>query len=149
MKLISKIKKRIEYWRKGIKVWKYCNVYPTAKLGYNVNIGSLTEVGHAVVIGNDVRIGSGCFLCEGVHLGDGAFLGAHVTFTNDKYPPSPRPNWQETFVGRNAAIGANTSIVCGITIGEGSKIGAGSVVTKDVPAGQIWAGNPAKRLREI
>jgi acetyltransferase-like isoleucine patch superfamily enzyme len=77
-----------------------------------------------------------------------------VCFTNDLYPASvdqegrllvagdwePRP----TVVERGAAIGANATIICGVRIGAGALVGAGSVVTRDVPAGMLAVGNPAR-----
>ena len=54
-----------------------------------------------------------------------------------------------TIVKKSASVGAGSTILCGITIGENAMIGAGSVVTKDVPAGELWFGNPAKFVRKI
>ena len=102
-------------------------------------------------MGNDVTVKSGVQLWDGVTLEDNVFVGPNVTFTNDLLPRSKNPDWKlsKTVVKKGASIGANATIICGITIGEGSMIGAGSVVTKDVPAGEIWVGNPAKFLRKV
>ena len=78
---------------------------------------------------------------------DDVFIGPRTTFTNDKYPPSTKEQWQQTLIKKGAAIGAGTVIICGVTIGEGARIGAGSVVTHDVPAGEVWCGNPARRIQ--
>src|SRR4029077_15291244 len=96
---------------------------------------------------------------EGVTIEDEVFVGHNVTFINDRYPRATTPEGYlqteagcklvPTIGGRGASIGSGTTILCGVEIGEGAIIGAGSVVTKDVPAGTIRAGNPAKVLRPI
>lgn len=79
------------------------------------------------------------------------FIGPNVTFTNDLYPRSKQypKEYAKTILKRGCSIGANSSILCGVTIGENAMIGAGSVVTKDVPDGELWFGNPAKFVRNI
>jgi acetyltransferase-like isoleucine patch superfamily enzyme len=126
------------------KVWGTCNIYSTAKLGQGVNIGTFTEIGHNVKIGDRTRVGAMCFIPEGVTIEDECFIGPRVTFCNDKYPPSSKEAWEPIVVKERARIGAGATILPGVTIGKDSLIGAGSVVTKDVPEGEIWCGNPAK-----
>ena len=113
-----------------------------------MRVGAYTEIGPHVEVGKNTRIGAMCFVCEGVRIGADCFIGPRVTFTNDKYPPSGKDKWQDTRVEAGAAIGAATTILCGVTIGKRALIGAGSVVTTDVPAGQVWCGNPARYLRD-
>lgn len=126
------------------KIWPPSNVYPSAKLGDNVSVGAFTEIGPNVVIGNNVRIGAHCFIPEGVTIQDDAWVGPRVTFTNDRFPPSGKDKWQKTLVGGGASIGAACTILPGVRIGIDSLVGAGSTVTKDIPAYEIWAGNPAR-----
>lgn len=126
------------------KVWEPCNIYPTAVIGHSVNIGAFSEVGPGVVIGNNVRIGAMCFIPEGVIIEENAWVGPRVTFSNDKYPPSGRDSWRQTKVCRGARIGAATCVLPGVTIGENAVVGMGSVVVKDVKAGVVVIGNPAK-----
>ena len=78
-------------------------------------------------------------------------MGPNVTFTNDLFPRSGNKEYKmlQTLVCKGASIGANSTILPGITIGENALIGAGSVVTKDVPAGEVWLGNPAKFYKKI
>jgi len=78
---------------------------------------------------------------------DFVFVGPGVVFTNDKYPVATG-NWKvkNTLVKSGASIGANATILPGVTIGKKSMIGAGAVVTKDVPDGETWVGNPARKL---
>ena len=96
-------------------------------------------------IGDKVKIQAFSFICDGVELEDNVFIGPHVCFTNDKHPPSSE--WSKTLVKKGAKIGANSTILPGVTIGENAMIGAGSVVTKSVPDGEVWVGNPAHDIR--
>lgn len=102
-----------------------------------------------VWIGDEVTVPAGCriqafsFIPNGVVLGENVFIGPHVCFTNDRKPPSDV--WSQTIVEDGASIGANSTILPGIVIGKGAMIGAGSVVTKNVPPGETWFGNPAKK----
>ena len=132
------------------KIWQYCVVLPGAKIGENCNICSHCFIENDVVIGDRVTVKCGVQLWDGVTLEDDTFVGANVTFTNDRFPRS-----KQTFellpilVKRGASVGAGSTILAGVTIGEGAMIGAGSVVTKDVPAGELWLGNPAKFVKRI
>lgn len=130
------------------RAWGISNIYPSATIGYEVNIGAFCEIGANVKIGDGVRIGAMSFIPEGVTIEDGAWIGPRATFTNDKYPPSGRDAWQKTLIKKGARIGAGVTVLCGITIGEGALVGAGSVVTRDVPAGETWAGVPASKLKD-
>lgn len=132
-------------------IWQFCVVFPEARIGTGCNICAYVLIENEVVVGNDVTVKSEVQLWDGVTLEDNVFVGPNVTFTNDLLPRSKNPDWKlsKTVVKKGASIGANATIICGITIGEGSMIGAGSVVTKDVPAGEIWVGNPAKFLRKV
>lgn len=87
----------------------------------------------------------------GLSLEDRVFIGPNVTFTNDKYPRSKHylEEYQKVVVAAGASIGANATILGGVVIGAGAMIGAGSVVTKSVPAGELWVGNPARFVRKI
>jgi acetyltransferase-like isoleucine patch superfamily enzyme len=110
-------------------------------------------------VGKRCKISSHTFICEGVTIEDGAFIGHSVTFINDSYPRSTVENGQlqtekdwkveSTLVKKGASIGSGTTILSNVVIGENALVGAGSVVTKDVPANAIAAGNPAKVLRYI
>lgn len=131
------------------KVWQYCVVLPGAKIGENCNICSHCFIENDVVIGNNVTIKCGVQVWDGITLEDNVLIGSNVTFTNDLYPRSRNKDWRlmRTRVCRGASIGAGSTLLPGITIGEGALIGAGSVVTKDVPAGEVWVGNPAQRIK--
>ena len=132
-------------------VWQFCVILPKAKIGENCNICSHCLVENEVVIGNKCTIKCGVQIWDGVTLEDNVCIGANVTFTNDRYPKAKNPNWilEKTRICKGASIGAGSTLLCGITIGENAMIGAGSVVTKDVPAGELWLGNPARFVRKI
>ena len=132
------------------RVWQFTVILPDAVIGKDCNICANCFIENKVKIGNSVTVKSGVYIWDGVTLEDYVQLGANVTFTNDKYPRSKQPfELQLTLVKKNASIGAGTVILGGITIGENAMIGAGSVVTKDVPANELWLGNPAKFVRKI
>ncbi len=128
------------------KVWQYCVILPNCTIGENCNICSHCLIENDVVIGNNVTIKCGVQIWDGITLEDNVMVGSNVTFTNDMYPRSRNNKWTllKTRVCKGATIGAGSTILPGITIGEKAFIAAGSVVTKDVPAGELWMGNPAK-----
>ena len=132
-------------------VWQFCVVLPKARIGHNCNISSHCLIENNVVIGNNVTVKCGVQLWDGITIEDDVFIGSNATFTNDRFPRSKNENWQleKTVVRRGASIGAGAVVLCGIEIGEYAMIGAGSVVTKDVPSGELWIGNPAQFVRKI
>ena len=132
-------------------IWQFCVVLPGAKIGENCNICSHCFIENEAVVGNNVTVKCGVQIWDGVTIEDGVFIGANVTFTNDRYPKSRSTEWklEKTIVKKGASIGAGSTILCGVTIGENAIIGAGSVVTKDVPAGEVWVGNPAHYLKKV
>lgn len=132
-------------------IWQFCVVFPKCKIGENCNICSHVLIENDVVIGDFVTIKSGVQVWDGITLEDYVMVGSNVTFTNDMYPRSKNSDWRllRTRVCKGATIGAGAVILPGITIGEGAMIGAGSVVTKDVPAGELWLGNPARFYKKI
>lgn len=132
-------------------VWQFCVIFPKAMIGENCNICANVLIENDVVVGNNVTVKSGVQLWDGIIVEDNVFIGPNATFTNDIFPRSKNANWelQKTIIKKGASIGANATIICGVTIGESAMIGAGSVVTKDVPAGEVWVGNPAHFLRKV
>lgn len=133
------------------RIWQYCVILPNAKIGEDCNICSHCLVENEASIGNRCTIKCGVQIWDGIEIEDDVFVGSNVTFTNDKYPHSQNENWTllKTRVCKGATIGAGTTILPGITIGEGAMIGAGSVVTKNIPAGELWVGNPARFVKKI
>ena len=133
------------------KIWQFCVVFPKAQIGENCNICSHVLIENDVVIGDNVTIKNGVQIWDGITFEDNVIVCSNVTFTNDMYPKSKNKNWEllRTKVCKGASIGAGSVILPGLTIGEKAMIGAGSVVTKDVPAGELWIGNPARFVRKI
>lgn len=132
-------------------IWQFCVVLPGAQIGENVNICSHCYIENDVKIGNNVTIKCGVQIWDGIELEDNVMIGSNVTFTNDMYPRAKNKDWKllKTRICKGATIGAGSVILPGITIGERAFIAAGSVVTKDVPAGELWLGNPAKFYRKV
>jgi acetyltransferase-like isoleucine patch superfamily enzyme len=134
----------------GTRIWQFCVVFAGAKIGANCNICAQVLIENDVVIGDNVTIKSGVQLWDGIRIEDNVFIGPNATFTNDLLPRSKGPyQILKTIVKAGATIGANATLLPGITIGEKAMVGAGSVVTKNVPAGAVVVGNPAKFVRNI
>lgn len=132
-------------------IWQFCVVLPGAQIGEHCNICSHCFIENDVKIGNNVTIKCGVQVWDGIELEDNVMIGSNVTFTNDMYPRSQNKNWTllRTKICKGATVGAGSTILPGITIGEKALVGAGSVVTKNVPAGEIWVGNPARFIKYI
>ncbi len=143
---------------KDIKLSKFINLYGCS-IDDNSKIGPFVEIQKNATIGRNCKIQSHTFICEGVTIEDDVFVGHGVIFINDKYPRSINPDGQlqteedwavvPTLVKRGASIGSGATVLCNITIGEDAVVGAGSVVTKDIPANSVVAGNPAKIIRSL
>lgn len=143
---------------KDVRIFDFVNLYGCS-IGDGSKVGTFVEIQKNATIGKNCKISSHTFICEGVHIEDNVFVGHNVTFINDKLPRATNldgsmqtdADWklEETFVKKGASIGSSSTIMCGITIGENALIGAGSVVTKDVPANTVVAGNPAKIIRKL
>lgn len=132
------------------RVWQFCVILPKAQIGENCNICSHCMIENDVRIGNNVTIKNGVQLWDGLTVEDDAFIGANVTFTNDKYPRSKQAfDLLPITIKCGASIGAGAVVLGGVTIGEHAMIGVGSVVTHDVPAGELWYGNPARFVRKL
>lgn len=142
----------------NVKIYAFANLYG-CKIGDDSRIGTFVEIQRGAVIGARVKVQSHTFICEGVTIEDEVFVGHGVMFINDRFPRSTNPDgalkgasdWvcETITVKRRAALGSNCTILCGVTVGEEAVVGAGSVVTRDVPARAIVAGNPAKVIGEV
>ncbi len=142
---------------KDVRIFGFTNLYG-CEIGDETKVGTFVEIQKGAKIGRRCKISSHSFICEGVTLEDEVFIGHGVIFTNDLFPKATNDDgtlqsdadWSciKTLVKRRASIGSGATLLCGITIGEGALIGAGSVVTKDVPAGAIVAGNPARVMNQ-
>ena len=134
---------------KNTKIWDKKGLWGDYIIGDNCKIGKFVEIGDKVTIGNNCKIEAFAFIPPGITIGNNVFVGPHVCFTNDKRPAVG--DWSAnmaklTYVEDNVSIGAN-SVILPVTLGKGCLIGAGSVVTKHVPSGETWAGNPARKIK--
>jgi acetyltransferase-like isoleucine patch superfamily enzyme len=142
----------------NVKISKFVNLYG-CEVGANSKIGAFVEIQKNAIVGKNCKISSHTFICEGVTIEDDVFIGHSVTFINDMYPRATTGNgelqteadWSvaPTVVKKGASVGSGATILANVTIGENAIVGAGSMVTKDVPANTIVAGNPAHSLRHL
>lgn len=142
----------------NVRLSKFINLYG-CEIGDETKIGAFVEIQKNARVGRRCKISSHTFICEGVTIEDNVFIGHGVMFTNDTYPRATNDDgglqteadWkvEKIVVRRGASIGTGATILPNTCIGENAIVGAGSVVTKDVPANAIIAGNPAKVLRYL
>jgi UDP-2-acetamido-3-amino-2,3-dideoxy-glucuronate N-acetyltransferase len=143
---------------RDVRIYAFVNLYG-CEIGDETSVGTFVEIQKGVKIGARCKIQSHTFICEGVTIEDDVFVGHNVNFLNDRWPAAVNvdgtkktdADWklERILVKRRAAIGTGAVLLGGITIGEGAVVGAGSVVTRDVPAGAVVAGNPARVLRMV
>jgi acetyltransferase-like isoleucine patch superfamily enzyme len=143
---------------KDVRLAKFINLYGCS-IGDDTKIGAFVEIQKNATVGKRCKISSHTFICEGVTIEDRVFVGHGVTFVNDSFPRATTPtgalqteqDWkvEPTLVREGASIGSGSTILCNVVIGEHAIVGAGSVVTRDVPARTVVAGNPARVLRAI
>jgi acetyltransferase-like isoleucine patch superfamily enzyme len=140
-----------------VKLSKFINLYG-CEIGDETKIGAFVEIQKNAKIGKRCKISSHTFVCEGVTIEDEVFIGHGVTFINDSYPRATtdgqlqtEADWrvETTLIKKGASIGSGSTILSKVTVGERAIVGAGSVVTRDVPANTIVAGNPACVLRKL
>lgn len=118
------------------------------RIGRNTSVGSSSVIEGYGSIGDDVRIQSMVFVPTHTEIGDHVFIGPAAVLTNDRYPPTGKPELKGPVIGNFAVIGAHATILPGVRIGEGAAVAAGAVVTRDVPAGKMAVGVPAT-LRDL
>jgi acetyltransferase-like isoleucine patch superfamily enzyme len=143
---------------KDVKLSQFINLYG-CEIGDETKIGAFVEIQKNATVGKRCKISSHTLICEGVVIEDNVFIGHGVMFTNDSCPRATtrdgglqtEANWkvEPTLIRKGASVGSGATILCNLSVGENAIVGAGSVVTKDVPANAIVAGNPAKVLRYI
>jgi acetyltransferase-like isoleucine patch superfamily enzyme len=129
-----------------------CNLYG-CRLGDDVFVGPFVEIQKRAVIGARSRVQSHAFVCELVTIGEDCFIGHGVMFINDRFgnggpAKGDQSLWQPTQIGNKVSIGSNATILP-VSICEGAVIGAGAVVTSDITEPGIYAGNPARKIRDV
>lgn len=142
----------------NVRLSKFINLYG-CEIGDETKIGAFVEIQKNARVGRRCKISSHTFICEGVTIEDNVFIGHGVMFTNDSYPRATtssgemqtEADWkvEPTVIRRGASVGSGATILPNLEIGENAIVGAGSVVTKNVPANAVIAGNPAKVLRYV
>jgi acetyltransferase-like isoleucine patch superfamily enzyme len=142
----------------NVKLSQFVNLYG-CEIGDETKIGAFVEIQKNATVGRRCKISSHTFVCEGVTIEDNVFVGHNVAFINDTYPRATaadgglqtEKDWRvdPTVIKKGASIGSGATILCNVTVGENAIVGAGSVVTKNVPANTIVAGNPARVLRSV
>ena len=131
----------------GTKIWHWTHIMGSAVIGKDCIIGQGTFIGGQ--IGNGCKIQNNVSIYKGVILYDNVFIANGAKFCNIKHPRAnieQKDKFMSTIVKSGVTIGTGAIILPGLVIGENAMVGAGAVVTKNVPAGEIWCGNPAKRL---
>ena len=136
----------------GVKVTGPSNLYGCS-IGDGTFVGPFVEIQRSAVVGKRCKVQSHAFICELVTIGDDCFFGHGVMFINDTFssggPAGGRKElWKATKVGNKVSIGSNATILP-VSIAAGAVIGAGAVVTKDIVKPGIYAGNPARLIKEL
>lgn len=137
-------------------VWHRAQLRNGARIGSDCVIGRDAFIDEGVVIGDRVKIQNGALLYHGVTVEDGVFIGPGAILTNDRYPRAitstgdlaSADDWTVSPITlrTGCSIGAGAVVVAGSAVGEYAMVGAGAIVTRNVPAHALVAGNPARRL---
>ena len=135
----------------NVTVVEPVNLYE-CRIGDNSFVGPFVEIQKGAAIGSNCKIQSHSFICELVTIGNNCFIGHGVMFINDLMQNGPaggdRSKWSKTSIGDNVSIGSNATILP-VEICKNVVIGAGAVVTKDIDEGGVYAGNPAKKIKDL
>lgn len=136
----------------NVTVVQPVNLYG-CEIGDKTFIGPFVEIQKDVKIGQRTRVQSHTFICELVTIGDDCFIGHGVMFINDLFAKGgpacgDTTLWKITKIGNYVSIGSNATILP-VEICDYVVIGAGAVVTKNITQSGIYAGNPAKKIKDL
>lgn len=136
----------------NVRIVEPANVYE-CHLGDDCFVGPFVEIQKGVRIGARTRVQSHSFICELVSIGDDCFIGHGVMFINDHFSTGGpargrRELWRHTRIGNRVSIGSNATLL-GVSVCDDVVIGAGAVVTHDITAPGVYAGNPARLKRPL
>lgn len=136
-----------------IRIGGHCNAWAR----HEPNVLRTFSSEARIIIGDNVRLnGAGIQSATEVVIGDDCMLGSciildtdHHSVEVDRRTPGAKPQTQRIQIGRNVWVAGGAIILKGVTIGDDSVVGYGAVVSADVPAGVVVAGNPAKVVRSL
>lgn len=136
----------------GITVVEPVNLYGCT-IGDNCFIGPFVEIQKDVIIGRNTKVQSHAFICELVTIGEDCFISHGAMFINDLFATGgpaggDSTKWKSTMIGNHVSIGTNATILP-VKICSNVVIGAGAVVTRDISEPGIYAGNPARKLKNL
>lgn len=118
------------------------------QIGDHLQIWSGSTIDYGCKIGNDILIHNQVYIPQFTIIEDGVFLAPGVKIANDKYPMK-KFDLKGPTIKRGCRVGMGVVLNPEITLGENTYIGAASMVTKNVPAREIWIGNPAKKFGDL
>ena len=136
----------------GVRVIMPSNLYGCA-IGDGCFIGPFVEIQRGATVGARTKVQSHAFICELVEIGEDCFISHGVMFINDRFKRGgpahgDRSLWEATHVGNRVSIGSNATILP-VTICDGVVVAAGAVVTRDIDLPGIYAGNPARKIKDL
>lgn len=137
---------------RDVTVVEPVNLYD-CDIGDDCFIGPFVEIQAGVRVGDRTRVQSHAFICELVDIGRDCFISHGAMFINDLFATGgpaegDRSQWRPTIIEDHVSIGTNATILP-VRITSGTVVGAGSVVTRDIDVPGIYAGNPARLVREL
>jgi acetyltransferase-like isoleucine patch superfamily enzyme len=140
----------------GTSIWNRAQVRAGARIGRDCVIGRDVFIDEGVSLGDRVKVQNGALIYHGVTVSDAVFIGPGAILTNDRHPRAVTATGQlardadwtvsPILIADGASIGAGAIIVAGCDVGTYAMVGAGAVVTRDVPAHAVVAGNPARGI---
>jgi len=132
---------------KDVVVWNYVVIGDNTKIGNGVRIGSFVDIGKDVTVGKNCNIQAHVTISNGCVLGDNVFIAPNSSLLNDKYPISSLLT--PPILKNGVTVGGGVTVLPDVVLGENCVVGGGSVVAKNVPAGRVVVGVPAKEVMTL